>query len=107
MLARLVAHAIDLMDAADGDADHEPEVTEQDDEPEIDDEPEEDNEDYGGDEGEPDYRKRRRHRRNESGPACPISDQDHGAEEIGEPEHGIVPAYRIDQSRGPLQPYSS
>ena len=53
-LARLVANAIDLMDRLDGDADLEPEVTEQDDEPEIDDEPELD--DHGGgnveDEGE-------------------------------------------------------
>ena len=48
-LARLVANAIDLLDERDGDADLEPEVTEQDDEPEQD--------DHGGgnveDEGEP------------------------------------------------------
>jgi hypothetical protein len=54
LLARLVANAIDLLDLQEGDADLEPEVTEQDDEPEIYDEPEED--DHGGgnveDEGE-------------------------------------------------------
>ncbi|GAC1573834.1 MAG: hypothetical protein NVS3B5_03710 [Sphingomicrobium sp.] len=54
VLARLVARAIERMDEMDGDADLEPEVTEQDDEPKIDDEPEVD--DHGGgnveDEGE-------------------------------------------------------
>ena len=107
-LARLVANAIDRLDQLDGDADLEPEVTEQDDEPELDDFAEEDNEDCGHDEGEPDYRKRRRHRRNESGPGCTISDTDYGAEEIGEPIDGIVPsAYGIDQSTGPLSPYAN
>jgi hypothetical protein len=47
---------------------------------------EEDNEDCGQDEAEPDFRRRRRHRRNESGPGCMISDQDFGAEEYGELE---------------------
>ena len=54
ILSRLVARAIERLDELDGDADLEPEVTEQDDEPEIDDEPEVD--DHGGgnveDEGE-------------------------------------------------------
>ena len=54
ILSRLVARAIERLDELDGDADLEPEVTEQDDEPEMDDEPEED--DHGGgnveDEGE-------------------------------------------------------
>ena len=54
VLARLVARAIERLDELEGDADLEPEVTEQDDEPEIDDEPEVD--DHGGgnveDEGE-------------------------------------------------------
>ena len=54
LLSRLVANAIDLLDRQDGDADLEPEVTEQDDEPEIDD-PGEDDDPGGGnvdDEGE-------------------------------------------------------
>ena len=72
-LARLVANAIDLMDRLDGDADLEPEVTEQDDEPEIDDEPELD--DHGG----------------------------VNVEDEGEPMNDILhPAYVIDQSTGPL-----
>ena len=72
-LARLVANAIDLMDRLDGDADLEPEVTEQDDEPEIDDEPELD--DHGGG----------------------------NVEDEGESESGLVhAAYGIDQSTGPL-----
>ena len=72
-LARLVANAIDLMDRLDGDADLEPEVTEQDDEPEIDDEPELD--DHGGG----------------------------NVEDEGEPENGILHSgYGIDQSTGPL-----
>ena len=72
-LARLVANAIDLMDRLDGDADLEPEVTEQDDEPEIDDEPELD--DHGGG----------------------------NVEDEGEPMNDILhPAYGIDQSTGPL-----
>src|SRR5438105_928584 len=54
ILSRLVARAIERMDELDGDADLEPEVTEQDDEPEEDDIGEED--DHGGgnveDEGE-------------------------------------------------------
>ena len=77
LLARLVANAIDRMDALDGDADLEAEVTEQDDEPEIDDEPEED--DHGG--------------------------GDAGDE--GEPEEGrLIPAYGIDQTTGPLSAYT-
>ena len=59
-LVRLVDNAIDLLNEQDGDADLEPEVTEQDDEPELDDEPEQDDpkeaDDHGGgnveDEGE-------------------------------------------------------
>ena len=43
-------------------------------------------EDCGQDEGEPDYRKRRRYRRNVDGPGCKISDCDYGGEEAGEPE---------------------
>ena len=46
ILSRLVARAIERLDELDGDADLEPEATEQDDEPEIDDEPELD--DHGG-----------------------------------------------------------
>ena len=76
-LARLVANAIDLLDRLDGDENLEPEVTEQDDEPEIDDEPEED--DHGGG----------------------------NADDEGEVEFGIVPAYGIDQSTGPLPPYAN
>ena len=73
LLARLVAHAIDRLDALDGDTDLEPEVTEQDDDPEVDDEPEQD--DHGG--------------------------GDAGDE--GEPEEGrFIPAYGIDQTTGPL-----
>ena len=73
LLARLVANAIDRLDAMDGDADLEPEVTEQDDEPEIDDEPEQD--DHGG------------------GAVC----------DEGEAEEGrVIPAYEINQSLGPL-----
>lgn len=90
MLTRLVARMIERIDEIDGDPDLE-----------------KDNEDCGGDEGEPDYRKRRRHRKNESGPGCNISDTDFGGEEIGEPIDGIAhPAYGIDQSAGPLSPYS-
>ena len=88
-LARLVANAIDLLDRLDGDTDLEPEVTEQDDEPEIDDIGEVDDDDCGNDEGEPDYRKHRRSRRNESGPGCAISDSDYGGEEPGEREDGF------------------
>ena len=54
ILSRLVARAIERLDELDGDADLEPDVTEQDDEPEVDDDLEED--DHGGgnveDEGE-------------------------------------------------------
>ena len=77
LLARLVANAIDLLDRQDGDADLEPEVTEQDDEPEIDDPGEEDDHSGGN------------------------------VEDGGEPTCGIEhPAYGIDQSRGPLPPHS-
>ena len=49
---------------------------------------EEDDEDCGHDEGEPDYRKRRRHRQNEGGPGCAISDSDYyGGEKPGESEN--------------------
>ena len=73
VLARLVARAIERLDELDGDADLEPEVTEQDDEPEVDDEPEEDDHSGGS------------------------------ADDEGEPEDGIVhPAYGIDQTTGPL-----
>jgi hypothetical protein len=47
---------------------------------------EEGDEDCGYDEREPDYRKRRRHRRNVDGPSCKISDCDYGGEVAGEPE---------------------
>lgn len=57
LLSRLVTRAIEHLDDLDGDADLE-----------------DDSEDYGGDEGEPDFRRRRRHRRNESGPGCAIAD---------------------------------
>ena len=73
LLARLVANAIDRLDAMDGDADLEPEVTEQDDEPEVDDEREED--DHGGG----------------------------NVEDEGEAEEGrVVSVYGINQSLGPL-----
>ena len=73
LLVRLVANAIDRLDQMDGDADLEPEVTEQDDEPQVDDEPEQD--DHSG--------------------------SDAGDE--GEPEEGrFIPAYGIDQTLGPL-----
>ena len=77
LLARLVASAIDRLDRLDRDADLEPEATEQDDEPEMDDEPEE-NDPGGGD-----------------------------ANDEGEAENGrFIPAYGIDQSRGPLPVYT-
>ena len=76
-LGSFVEIAIELMNVAQGDTDLEPEVTEQDDEPEIDDEPEED--DHGGG----------------------------NADDEGEVEFGIVPAYGIDQSTGPLPPYAN
>ena len=72
ILSRLFARAIERLDELNGDADLEPEVTEQDDEPEIDDEPEEDDHSGGS------------------------------ADDEGEREEGIVPAYGIDQSTGPL-----
>lgn len=106
VLARLVAHAIERLDAMDGDADLEPEVTEQDDEPELDDVGEDDDEDCSGDEGEPDFRKRRRYRRNEAGPGCSISDQDYGGEEIGDREEGTTPTYGHNQVLGPLPPHA-
>lgn len=85
LLARLTARLIDRLDEIDGDPDLEPE------------------EDCGQDEGEPDYRRRRRHRRNESGPGCPISDNDHGGEEVGElADYGPIGEYEVDQSRGPI-----
>ena len=65
---------------------------------------EEDDEDCGHDEGKPDYRKRRRHRQNEGGPGCAISDSDYGGEEPGEPENcGQHPRYGINQALGPLR----
>ena len=76
-LGSFVEIAIELMDVAHGDADLEPEVTEQDDEPEIDDEPELD--DHGGG----------------------------NVEDEGEPESGVInPACGIDQSTGPLSLYA-
>ena len=45
-------------------------------------------------------------RRNDPGPSCSISDQDFGADEMGKPEHGVMPAYGIDQARGPLPPHA-
>jgi hypothetical protein len=59
IIERIVARLIEHLDATDGDADFE-----------------EDGEDCGGDEGEPDFRKRRRYRQNQSGPGCTISDSD-------------------------------
>lgn len=79
ILARLVDNAIDLMDTSDGDADDEPEFTEQDDEPEDDDHLEEDDH---GEEDDP------------SGGS--VDDE-------GEPHDGVdPPEYGVDQSRGPL-----
>ena len=67
------SNAINRLDEIDGDADLEPEVTEQDDEREMDDEAEED--DHGGGD---------------------VGDE-------GEGEEGrVIPAYRIDQTTGPL-----
>jgi hypothetical protein len=43
---------------------------------------EEDSEDCGGDEGEPDFRRRRRYRRNQSGPGCTISDSDYAVDDV-------------------------
>jgi len=88
ILSRLVVRAIERLDELDGDADLEPEVTEQDDEPELDDIGELDDDDCGHDEGEPDFRKRRRYGRNLDGSGCKISDSDYGGEEPGEPENG-------------------
>jgi hypothetical protein len=86
VLSRLVTRMIERLDEIDGDA-----------------EGEEDNEDCGHDEGEPDYRRPHWRLRKWAGPGCRISDEDHGAEEIGEPEDGIAhPAYGIDQTTGPL-----
>jgi hypothetical protein len=76
LLARLVANAIERLDAMDGDADLEPDVTEQDDEPEIDDEPELD--DHGGGN---------------------VEDEGESAEVEDAGECGL---YGIDQSTGPL-----
>jgi hypothetical protein len=59
VIERLVSRLIEHLDEQDGDPDFE-----------------EDGEDCGGDEGEPDVRKRRRYRRNQSGPGCTISDSD-------------------------------
>ncbi len=64
LLSRLTARLIERMDELDGDPDLE-----------------DDNEDCGQDEGEPDFRKRRRYRRNQSGPGCLISDSDRGHDE--------------------------
>lgn len=64
ILARITARMIERLDELDGDPDME-----------ID-------EDCGTDEGEADFRRRRRHRRNESGPGCPISDSDYAVDDI-------------------------
>lgn len=78
ILSRLVARAIERLDELDGDADLEPEATEQDDEPEIDDEPELD--DHGGG----------------------------NVEDEGEPESGVMhPACGIYESTGPLSLYAN
>lgn len=91
VLSRLITRMIDCLDEIDGDVDLEG-----------------DNEDCGHDEGEPDFRERRRYRRNESGPGCAISESDYGDEEAGEPENGTEhPAYGIDQSTGPLSLYAN
>ena len=79
-LGSFIEIAIELMDVAQGDADLEPEVTEQDDEPEIDDEPELD--DHGGGNVE-----------------------DEG--EIAEAEDAAgCGSYGLNQALGPLQPYT-
>ena len=119
-LGSFIEVAIGLMDVADGDENIEPNGDEQDcsgaaeeDTPEIDtlargfgnpEDAEEDDEDCGTDEGEPDYRHRRRHRRGQGGAGCSISDQDFGAEEIGEQEYGTTATYGIDQTKGPFRP---
>ena len=77
LLARFVANAIDRLDVMDGEADLEPEVTEQDDEPEIDD-PDEEDDHSGG-----------------------------NVEDEGEREVGMArPDYGVDQSQGPQSPYA-
>lgn len=67
LLARLVTRAIERLDEIDGDPDVE-----------------DDTDDCGQDEGEPDFRKHRRYRRDQYGPGCIISDSDFGGEEAGE-----------------------
>ncbi len=84
LLSRLVARAIERLDEIDGEADLEA-----------------DSDDCGHDEAEPDFRKRRRHRRNESGAGCAIADPGGGADDDAEPEHDLFPDYGGDQSRGP------
>lgn len=60
-----------------------------------------DPQDTGGDEGEPDFRKRHKRLLREAyGPGCVISDNDHGAEEPGEPEMGEATGfYGVDQTK--------
>lgn len=65
ILSRLTARMIDRLDELDGDPDLE-----------------EDNEDRAQDESEPDFRKVRRWRRNQSGPGCPISDPDYAVDDV-------------------------
>lgn len=65
ILSRLTARMIEQLDAIDGDPDLE-----------------EDNEDRALDEAEPDFRKRRRWHRNESGPGCMISDPDYAVDDM-------------------------
>lgn len=64
VLSRLTARMIERLDELDGDPDFE-----------------EDNEDRALDEAEPDFRRKRRWRRNESGPGCPISDPDYAVDD--------------------------
>lgn len=73
ILSRLTARMIERLDELDGEADLE-----------------EDNEDCGQDEAEPDFRRRRRWRRNESGPGCMISDPDYAVDDMAcDPQGGF------------------
>jgi hypothetical protein len=65
ILARITARMIERLDEMDGDPDLEA-----------------NDDDCGSDEGEPDFRRRRRHRRNERGPGCAISDPDYSVDDL-------------------------
>jgi hypothetical protein len=64
ILARITARMIETLDEMDRDPDREPD------------------DDCGSDEGEPDFRRARRHRRNQSGPGCAISDSDYSVDDL-------------------------